>query len=227
MLVRLRDITLATFVDRIFAHPPPADDAKPWYFGDVRFDVEPVQQLRHLADLFQSADALPEYGLSDTQIGVGLWCILGGAHNESFVSLIWDSAIPIGLRRDTIAALFDLYDRLLAVPAEEAIDFRHPDWPPRRFQTIDYMALSLVVEAITPLNSTPYDRSRIRIALLNVLERLVDHPSLVAQYAALHGLGHLQTKQRIAVIDRYLATRPTLQGAQREFALNARAGTLL
>ncbi|HKW10065.1 MAG TPA: hypothetical protein VJO33_06775 [Gemmatimonadaceae bacterium] len=227
MLVRLRDIPLTSFVEQVFAHAPPADDAKPWYFGDVRFEVEPIQQLRHLTDLFSSADSLPDYGLSNAQIGEGLWCILGGAHNWAFVSLVWDPAIPIALRRATIDALFNLYDRLLAATPYEAIDFRQPDYPPRRFQTIDYMALALVVEAITPSNSTPYDRTRIRSALLSVLGRLLDHSSPVAQYAALHGLGHLRTKRRVEVIDRYLVSQPAVDGAQREYALDARAGTLL
>jgi hypothetical protein len=105
--------------------------------------------------------------------------------------------------------------------------FGYPDYPPRRFQTIDYMALALVVEAITPLNSTPYDRTRIRSALLNVLGRLLDHSSPVTQYAALQGLGHLRTKRRVEAIDRYLVNRPAGDGAQREYALSARAGTLL
>jgi hypothetical protein len=37
----------------------------------------------------------------------------------------------------------------------------------------------------------------------------------------------LRTKRRIEVIDQYLATRPAIEGPQREYALNARAGTLL
>jgi hypothetical protein len=227
MLVQLRNIALPTFIDRIFAHAR-TGDAEPWYFAsDVTFEVEPAQQLQHLTELFRTADALPGYGLSDAQIDMGLWCMLGGAHNWSFVSLFWDPSLPITLRSDTIGALFDLYDRLLAAPPYEAIDFRHPDYPPRRFQTIDYMALALVVEAIPPSRSTPYDRTRVRSALLNVLERLLNHPAPVTQYAALHGLGHLRTKKRIDVIDQYLARHPELEPARREYALDARAGTLL
>jgi len=225
MLVRLRNISLPTFIEQVFAHPPPTDDAKPWYFGEVRFDVDPVQQLEHLTELFRSADSLPAYGLSNSQIEVGLWCVLGGANNWAFVSLLWDRSLPIALRSATIGALFDLYDRLLAAAPYEPLDFQNPDWPPRRFQTIDYMALALVVEAITPSNSTPYDRTRVRAALLSVLRRLVDHPAPVAQYAALHALGHLRTKKRIAVIDQYLAREH--DPSRRDYALEARTGNLL
>jgi hypothetical protein len=143
------------------------------------------------------------------------------------VSLVWDRSLSISLRSTTIGALFELYDRLLAAPPYEPIDFRYPDPSVRRFQTIDYMALALVVEAITPSSSTAYDRTRVRAALLTVLGRLLDHPAPIAQYAALHGLGHLRTKKRVDVIDRYLASRPGIEGAQREYALDARAGTLL
>lgn len=226
MLVQLRNISQPTFIERVFAHAPPAGDAEPWYFGDVKFEVSPVEQLEHLTELFRSADALPGYGLSDAQIGVGLWCILGGAHNKEFVSLIWDRSLPIPLRGATIEALFDLYDRLLAAAPYEAIDFQHPDWPPRRFQSIDYMALALVVEALTPSNSTASDRTRVRLTLLNTLQRMLNHPAPVAQYAALHALGHLRTKKRVAVIDAYLA-RPEIGTGEREYALNAREGTIL
>jgi hypothetical protein len=124
MLVRLRDITLSSFVERVFAHAPPADGANPWYFGGVRFEIEPLEQLRHLTELFSSAHSLPDYGLSNAQIGVGLCCILGGAHNESFVSLLRNPAVPLALRRGAIDALFNLYDGLLTAALYEHIDFR-------------------------------------------------------------------------------------------------------
>ena len=227
MRVKLRDISLPTFIERVFAHQPPTDSAKPWYFGRVTFDIEPAEQLRHLTEIFRSADALPASGLSNAQIELGLWCMLGGAHDEAFVSLIWDRSLPITLRNATIAALFELYDRLLAAAPFEPIDFHAPDRTPRRFESIDYMALALVVQASQPAATTAYDRARIRATLLAVLERLLDHAAPVAQYAALHGLGHLPTKRRVDIIDRYLATRPRIAHDQRAYALAARAGTLL
>ena len=227
MLVALRDIPLTAFIERVFTRHPPRDDGKPWYFGDVRFDVDPTQQLRHLADVFHSADSLPSYGLSNAQIEVGLWCLLGGAHIDASVSLVWDRSLPYELRRAAITALFELYDRLLATLPYESIDFRHPDSTPRRFKTIDYMGLALVVEASRPSSSTSYDRTRVRAALLDVLSRLLEHPAPVAQYAALHALGHLKSKKRIDVIERYLAARPHMPEAQREYALDARSGTVL
>ena len=228
MIIRLRDVSLSTFVERLFRHPAPADDAKPWYSGKVEFEIEAEQQLRHLTEVFSAADSLPAQGLSHRQIEVGLWCILGGADSESFVSLLWNRSLPFDLRRDTIAALFELYDRLLAAAPHESIDFRHPDSSPRRFQTIDYMALALIVEAFVPANTTSsYDRTRVRGALLNVFSRLLNHPAPVAQYAALHGLGHLRSKKRVAVIDQYLAARREMDATQREYALDARSGTLL
>ena len=228
MLIQLRDVPFTIFVERVFAHDPPRDEANPWWYaGDVRFEVDPVQQLEHLAELFHTADALPTYGLSNAQIEDGLWCVLGGANNWQFVSLLWDRSAPLGLRHTTIGALFDLYDRLLAARPYEPIDFAHPDSTSRRFNTIDYMAQALFVEALTPSNSTAYDRTRIRAALLDVLSRLVEHPAPVAQYAALHALGHLKSKKRVAVIDRYLSARPHIGHEQREYALSARAGELL
>ena len=227
MLIQLRDVSLPIFIERVFAHAPPIDGAKPWYFGDVRFEIEPVQQIRHLTAVFRSADSLSSYGLSNGQIELGLWCVLGGAHDWEFVSLFWDRSLPIELRAGAIGALFELYDRLLSAAPYEAIDFGYPDQTPRRFKTIDYMALALVVEALRPSNTTAYDRMRVRTALLDVLGRLLDHPAPVAQYAALHGLGHLPTKKRCEVIDRYLASRPDMVDEQREYALSARAGNLL
>lgn len=139
---------------------------------------------------------------------------------------MWDRSLPFELRGAAITALFELYDRLLAALPYESIDFRRPDSTTRRFKTIDYMGLALVVEALTPSSSNSYDRTRVRGALLDVLSRLLDHPAPVAQYAALHGLGHLKSKKRVDVIDRYMAARP-LTEAQREYALEARSGILL
>ena len=156
-----------------------------------------------------------------------LWCVLGGAYNYEFVSLLWDRSLPLALRNATITALFNLYDRLLAAAPYEPIDFVNPDSTSRRFKTIDYMAMALVVESLPPSNSTAYDRTRIRAALLDVLARLLEHPAQVAQYAALHALGHLKSKKRIEVIDRYLAAQPHIHHEQREYALSARAGELL
>lgn len=226
MRVQLQNVSFATFVERVFDHPPPAGDAEPWHFGRVRFEVEPTQQLQHIGELFRGAGTLATYGLSNAQIELGLWCVLGGAHNWSFVSLLWDSSLPVALRTDAVAGLFQLYDQLLATAPHESIDFGHPYQPPRRFQGIDYMAFALVVEAIRPSSSLPRDRARMRAGLLCVGGRLLDHPAPVAQYSGLHGLGHLRTKKRTDVIDRYLA-RPSVQGASREYALNARAGTIL
>jgi hypothetical protein len=143
------------------------------------------------------------------------------------VNLVWDRSLPFELRRAPITALFELYDRLLAALPYESIDFRHPDSTTRRFKTIDYMGLALVVEASWPSSSTSYDRTRVRAALLDVLSRLLEHPAPVAQYAALHALGHLKSKKRVDVIDHYLAARPQMPDAQREYALDARSGTLL
>jgi hypothetical protein len=89
------------------------------------------------------------------------------------------------------------------------------------------MAPELLLSASWLSRSDPRDGAAIRNAFLDTFRRLLTHPAPVAQYAALHGLGHLEHDLRPQVIDAYIARHPDLPAAQREYSERARSGEVL
>lgn len=222
------DLTRASFSDlagTLFDHPV-TESEDPWYFGDVEFEIAPEHQLRLLGELFHGAPAsFAEY--DPPQIEQGLWCMMGGTHQNSFCGLVWWPTLPLDSRLTVIAGIFPLYDRVLATYPYESIDFRHPDADPRRFRTIDYMAPDLLLKGPWVPDADKADADAIRTAFLDLFSRLLAHDAPVAQYAALHGLGHLAHEGRRSVIDRYLSAKRLLEPAQRQYAEAARNGDVL
>jgi hypothetical protein len=89
------------------------------------------------------------------------------------------------------------------------------------------MAPDLLLTGSVFARDDPGDRAAIRNAFLGTFSRLLEHPSPVAQYAGLHGLGHLKHKLRSDVIASYLARHPGLTPAQRRYAAQAQRGHVL
>jgi hypothetical protein len=226
VVIRLRDATIESFVRGVFDHEMPEEGSKPWYFPfDVSFETDERRQLDFLAELFGNARALlADY--SPDFVCQGLWCMMGGVHFESFTGLVWDPALPLDKRRAVIQSVYDLYDQLLGAYPYESVDFRHPD-EDRRFNGIDYMVPDLLLSGQTTRGEVDADEVAVRAEFLDLFTRLLEHPAPVAQYAALHGLGHLEHPERAATIDRYLAARSWMDHDQREYALAARRGEVL
>jgi hypothetical protein len=223
MSIDLRQANVRSLAYAVFNHEI-TEDAEPWYYH-VKFEVDPERQLRLLAELLHGAPSIfSDY--SSAQIEAGLWCMMGGTHSESFTDLIWDAELPLTTRLEVIAGVYPLYDRVLAAPPHEPIDFRYPDDNERRFRTIDYMVPDLLIRRSSPSEGWA-DKKRVKETFLDVFGRLLAHNAPVAQYAALHGLGHLEHHGRKNVIDRYLADHPSLDDGQREYAQNARRGHVL
>ena len=151
---------------------------------------------------------------------------MGGVQYESFTDLVWDPALPLDQRRAVIQGVYDLYDQLLGAYPYESIDFRHPD-DDRRFNGIDYMVPDLLLSGQGSRDGVDVDELAVRAEFLELFARLLEHQAPVAQYAALHGLGHLEHPDRVATIDRYLAANSWMDPDQRDYALAARRGDVL
>jgi len=226
MLFDLRKATVEQLARTLFDHPVSDDQSEPWYFDDVAFAIEPERQLRLMTELFQRAPAIfCDY--SSQQVEAGLWCMMGGAEHESFCGLIWNPELPSPARHALIQGNYQLYDQVLAPYPYDTIDFRHPDDSDRRFRTIDYMAPDLLLEAPCFRHEDDADAALVRTEFLDLFTRLLAHDAPVAQYAALHGLGHLEHESRATVIQQYLESNTWLDPAQREYAERARCGDLL
>ena len=227
VVIDLRDATIERFVRSVFDQETPEEGRKPWYYPhDVSFEIDVRRQLELLAELFRNAAALlADY--SPGQIVQGLWCVMGGVHFESFTGLVWDPALPFELRRAVIGGVYGLYDQLLCAYPYHAIDFRHPDDSERPFEGIDYIAPDLLLTTPFIRDESEADQAAVRTAFLELFARLLEHPAPVAQYAALHGLGHLEHPERAATIDRYLSAHAWMDADQQHYALAARRGDVL
>ena len=226
MRIRLQQASVDLLAMTVFDHEVAAEGSDPWYFGDVKFEVDPPHQLALIAELFEDAPRhLAEYG--PAQIEQGLWCMMGGCWNAAFTGLVWNPGVPLPIRRRVVDSIFPLYDRLLAAYPYDDIDFRHPDDSEHRYATIDYMAPDLLLEIPWFGEPDPSDQASIRSAFLEVFGRLLKHPAPVAQYAALHGLGHLDDPRGAAMIDAYVASLAFSERNERWYAEQARRGDVL
>jgi len=226
MNVDLRTARVEELAKAVFDHPASEDPDEPWYFGDVCFEVEPAHQIDLLAELFQGAPGHFQDYRTD-QVEQGLWCMMGAVHHQAFCGLVWSPTLPLSGRLNVVSSIFVLYDQVLASYPYEPIDFDHPDAEPRRYRAIDYMVPDLLLEAPWFPEADTADAAQVQAGFLELFTRLLDHHGPVAQYAALHGLGHLKVEGRDAVIDRYLDTHAWLDAAQREYAEAARRGDVL
>ncbi|HET7584323.1 MAG TPA: hypothetical protein VFK13_05415 [Gemmatimonadaceae bacterium] len=226
MIVDLRKATVAQLARAIFDHPTSDDLDEAWYSGDVAFAIEPERQLRLITELFHGAPvAFSDY--SAEQIEAGLWCMMGGVHPELLCGLIWDRQLPFDARRELVQSIYPLYDQVLAPYPYDEIDFGNPDDSNRRFRTIDYMAPDLLLDASSFRHEDADDAALVRGAFLDLFTRLLAHDAPVAQYAALHGLGHLQHERRAAAIQQYLDSHAKLDPGQRDYAERASRGAVL
>ena len=227
MIIDLMNATLEQFIDAVFdarresASTNAVDDE-----DDIEYRIDPGRQVVLLADLFRRSFSLPAR-FSSTRIERSLWHIMGAEYFGNFTAHIWNPDVSLVDRVRLIESVHGLYDDLLARYPYEDIDFAHPDRLPRRFQTIDYMAPDLLLQGAGFGRDDPGDKAAIRNAFLAAYSRLLQHPSSVAQYAGLHGLGHLKHKLRSQVIASYLERHPGLSPAQRGYATRAKRGDVL
>jgi hypothetical protein len=225
ILIDLTTATLDEFIDAVFVvtdteklRADPREDR-------VDFQVDAPRQVVLLAQLFRQAGTLPQR-FSLEQIERGLWRIMG-EHSTDFTAHVWNPDVAFAERRPAIQTVYDLYDSLLAGRPFESIDFVHPDQLPRRFRTIDYMVPDLLLDGDYLADKRGSDRAAVRDEFFATFRRLLQHPAPVAQYAALHGLGHLKHRLRPQVIDQYLADHAELAADRRTYAEWARQGRVL
>jgi hypothetical protein len=227
MIIDLTRASLEQFIDTIFdARRESSRSDGEGDSDDIEYQVDPARQVVLLTDLFRRSFMLP-VRFSATRIERGLWHVMGAVYFESFTAHIWNPGVSRVDRVRLVESVQELYDGLLARAPYENMDFRHPDGLQRRFETIDYMVPDLLLSGAGYWGDDPGDAAGIRDAFLATFARLLEHPSPVAQYAGLHGLGHLKHERRSQVIGAYLERHPHLPPAQRGYAARAQRGDIL
>jgi hypothetical protein len=154
---------------------------------------------------------------SNDQIGWGLKALYSGASDVG--SPYTNPDVPDELRFRAIRSIATLIREIAPrrLPRDESLN-----------GDALYLALYMYwdIAPIWPFGPNAADHSKLEVCLSEMKAALsVDHP--VAAYHALHGLGHfaLQVRDRTTpIIDSWLATRPNIGPALRDYAAAARTG---
>ncbi|HEX6381597.1 MAG TPA: hypothetical protein VF180_10175 [Acidimicrobiia bacterium] len=198
-----------------------------WVVGVFDPTVEdpwpPVEQeLEYLTRLFSDPIGTVE-GLSDEEIGVGLWSVLdsGGAGTALALN---DATLPLDARIACVHQIRTLYRELFVPRCAERLG--HVSEQGGRLEMICYMFWDVAV-----FGGPPGERagSLFEDAVLDVLEDTLYLEHAACQESAIHGLGHRVSRhpeRAPAILDRWLRTGPIRDARLRIYAEAARTGCI-
>lgn len=198
-----------------------------WVVGVFDPTVEdpwpPVEQeLEYLTRLFSDPIGTVE-GLSDEEIGVGLWSVLdsGGAGTALALN---DATLPLDARIACVHQIRTLYRELFVPRCSERLG--HLSEQGGRLEMICYMFWDVAV-----FGGPPGERegNLFEDAVLDVLEDTLYLEHAACQESAIHGLGHRVSRhpeRAPAILDRWLRTGPIRDARLRIYAQAARTGCI-
>ena len=198
-----------------------------WVVGVFDPTVEdpwpPVEQeLEYLTRLFSDPIGTVE-GLSDEEIGVGLWSVLdsGGAGTALALN---DATLPLDARIACVHQIRTLYRELFVPRCAERLG--HVSEQGGRLEMICYMFWDVAV-----FGGPPGERegNLFEDAVLDVLEDTLYLEHAACQESAIHGLGHRVSRhpeRAPAILDRWLRTGPIRDARLRIYAQAARTGCI-
>ena len=182
----------------------------------------PAQELSHLTQLFSDPVASLE-GLSDEEIGVGLWSVLdsGGAGTALALN---DATLPLTDRIACIRQIRTLYRDLFVPRCAERLG--HLSEQGGRLEMICYMFWDVAC-----FGGPPGERegNLLEDAVLDVLEDTLAIAHAACQESAIHGLGHRirrHPERAPAILDRWLRTGPSRDPRLKQYAEAARTGCI-
>ena len=198
-----------------------------WVVGVFDPTVEdpwpPVEQeLEYLTRLFSDPIGTVE-GLTDEEIGVGLWSVLdsGGAGTALALN---DATLPLDARIACVHQIRTLYRELFVPRCAERLG--HVSEQGGRLEMICYMFWDVAV-----FGGPPGERegNLFEDAVLDVLEDTLYLEHAACQESAIHGLGHRVSRhpeRAPAILDRWLRTGPIRDARLRIYAEAARTGCI-
>ena len=180
------------------------------------------QELDYLTRLFSDPVGVLE-GLSDEEIGVGLWSVLdsGGAGTALALN---DATLPLDARIACVHKIRNLYRELFVPRCAERLG--HLSEQGGRLEMICYMFWDVAV-----FGGPPGERegNLFEDAVLDVLEDTLYLEHAACQESAIHGLGHRVTRhpeRAPAILDRWLRSGPLRDPRLRPYAEAARTGCI-
>lgn len=160
----------------------------------------PAEALAHLTRLLADPVAALE-GLSDEEIGIGLWSVLDSGGTGTVLALNEDD-LPLADRIACIRLLPGLYRELFVPRCQERLG--HLSEQGGRLETICYMFWDVAAFGGPPGTR---EGNLLEDAVLDVLEDVIRLPHAACQESAIHGLGHRvrrHPERAPAVLERWL-----------------------
>ena len=182
--------------------------ARNWIEGD------PERLLSFYQQYFEQSDRLLEQH-STQQLDNILHFILGHYH-YGIKALTYDSRLNFASRQAAINAIYDLYAKLLI---DDPIEYhRHMLWDDLAFSyTSVSFAYYFKEEEQRPLQDVMFE----------TLAKILDIDNRGCQFAALHGLNHLQHPKTETLIRQYMASHDDLTEDDIEFAEACISGNIM
>ena len=182
----------------------------------------PAQDLEHLGRLLADPAGALE-GLTDDEIGVGLWSILdsGGAGT---VLALNEEELPLGDRIACVRAFPKLYRDLFVPRCTERLG--HLSEQGNRLEMICYMFWD-VASFGGPAGTR--EGNLLEDAVLDVLDDVLRMEHAACQESAIHGLGHRvgrHPERAPAILDRWLKSGAVRDERLRSYARGARTGCI-
>jgi len=182
----------------------------------------PAQDVAHLSRLL--ADPVTALdGLTDEEIGVGLWSILDSGGVGTVLALN-DDDLPLAGRVACIRTIPNLYRELLRPRCGERLG--HLSEQEGRLEMACYMFWD-----IAAFGGPPGTRvgNLLEDAVLDVLEDVLRMEHAACQESAIHGLGHRISRhpeRAPDILDRWLRTGSARDERLRTYARSARTGCI-
>ena len=180
------------------------------------------QELEYLTRFFSDPIGTVE-GLSDEEIGVGLWSVLDSGGAGTALALD-DATLPLDARIACVHQIRTLYRELFVPRCAERLGHLSEQGGP--LEMICYMFWDVAV-----FGGAPGERegNLFEDAVLDVLEDTLYLEHAACQESAIHGLGHRVSRhpeRAPAVLDRWLRTGPIRDARLRIYAEAARTGCI-
>ena len=160
----------------------------------------PAEALAHLTRLL--ADPVAALGgLSDEEIGIGLWSVLDSGGTGTVLALNEDG-LPLAERIACIRLIPGLYRELFVPRCQERLG--HLNEQGGRLEMICYMFWDVAAFGGPPGTR---EGNLLEDAVLDVLEEVIRLPHAACQESAIHGLGHRvgrHPERAPAVLERWL-----------------------
>lgn len=157
------------------------------------------QIMQHMIDLFDSPDVLTAY--APERLDQGLMTLLGC---DGDIGAIWDSRVPLLLRRQCVQAMGNLFSTLFTKDVAPTACFMW--WEMVWLAGVGFDPIDCRCKAIAD-------------TMVDVLDHLLTIESRPVQESALHGLSHLDHPLASATAQKFLHRHPDIDPALRAHAM--------